>query len=233
VGCHTSSEQPLVSVVIPACNEVVNLRRLLPQLAALDPRPEVIVAEAGSADETRSVALALGALVASSAPGRGPQLVAGAQLAQGAVLLFVHADSSLCQSSWNALHKALADPNLEGGAFRFSLEGTPGIWPRLYEFFVDLRSRWLGLPYGDQGYFARRAAWERVGPFLAIPIMEDVQWWTRLRRQAKVKILPAPLVTSPRRFQRRGWLSSSVRNLSLLAAWKMGVSPERILSWYR
>lgn len=223
----------MVSVVIPARNEADNLRRLLPALAALEPSPEIVVSEAGSTDDTRSVALELGATVASSTFGRGTQLTAGAQLAHGEVLLFLHADSTLSQSSWEALFTALHDPDLQGGAFRFSLERTPGIWPRVYEFFVGLRSRWLGLPYGDQGFFVRGETWRRVGPFLAIPIMEDVEWWIRLRRLAKWRILPAPLVTSSRRFERRGWLASAVRNLSLLVAWKLGVPPERIALWYR
>jgi uncharacterized protein len=233
VGCSSSSEGVPISVVIPARDEGTNLRALLPRLSALHPRPEVIVAEAGSTDDTRSIALSLGAVVASSAPGRGPQLTGGAQLARGEVLLFLHADSSLSPSSWDALHAALRDRDLEGGAFRFSLEGACGIWPRVYEFFVDLRSRWLGLPYGDQGFFVRRETWNRVGPFCAIPIMEDVEWWSRLRRQAQVRILRAPLATSSRRFERRGWLASAVRNLTLLMAWKLGLSPERIVRWYR
>lgn len=233
MGCSSSSEGSRVSVVIPARDEAGNLRRLLPELVRLAPRPEIVVAEAGSSDDTRSTALELGAALASSSPGRGPQLNAGAALGQGEVLLFLHADSTLSQPSWDALHEALCDPDLQGGAFRFSLEGTTGIWPRIYEFFVDLRSRWLGLPYGDQGYFVRRSTWERVGPFQPIPLMEDVEWWSRLRRQATVEILRAPLVTSARRFERRGWLLSALRNLSLLSAWKLGVPPERILLWYR
>lgn len=220
-------------MVIPARNEAGNLRRILPQLAALQPTPEIVVAEAGSTDDSRTVAHELGALLATSSPGRGPQLNAGAGIASGDTLLFLHADSSLSRSSWDALQKALRDPELEGGAFRFSLEGTSGIWPRVYEFFVDLRSRWLGLPYGDQGYFVRRATWERIGPFLAIPLMEDVEWWSRLRRHSKARILRAPLVTSPRRFQRRGWFASALRNLSLLLAWRLGVVPERLSSWYQ
>ncbi len=222
-----------MSVVIPARSEAENLRGLLPGLAALVPRPEIVVAEAGSSDDTRAVAMELGAVLVSSPPGRGPQLSAGAATAQGEVFLFLHADSTLSQSSWNALHAALRDPALDGGAFRFSLESTTGAWPRVYEFFVGVRSRWLGLPYGDQGFFVRRTAWERVGPFLEIPIMEDVDWWSRLRSQARVKNLPAPLVTSARRYQRRGWLASAVRNLSLLCAWRLGIAPERIAIWYR
>lgn len=233
MGCSSSSELGRISVVIPARNEAENLRRLLPQIAALDPAPETIVAEAGSTDDTRSIALEFGAVLASSSPGRGPQLTAGAKLARGEVLLFLHADSSLSQTSWDAFHRALRDPDVDGGAFRFSLSGAPGVWPRVYEFFVNLRSRWLGLPYGDQGYFVRRTVWERVGPFRPIPLMEDVEWWSRLRRHARVKILPAPLVTSPRRFQHRGWLASAVRNLTLLAAWKLGVPPERLDVLYR
>ena len=233
MGCSSFSESTRLSVVIPARDEANNLRRLLPQIAGLSPAPEIIVAEAASTDDTRSVALELGAVLASSSAGRGHQLAAGAKLAQGEVLLFLHADSSLSQASWTALLLALRDPNLEGGAFRFSLEGAPGFWPRVYEFFVELRSRWLGLPYGDQGYFVRRATWERIGAFLPIPLMEDVEWWSRLRRQARVKMLAAPLLTSPRRFQSRGWLASAARNLTLLAAWKLGVPPERLVAFYR
>lgn len=233
MGCSSSSETSGISVVIPARDEAGNLRRILPRMAMLDPVPEIVVAEAGSTDDTRAVALEFGAVLASSPPGRGSQLAAGARIAKRDVLLFLHADSAPSQSSWDALDEALRDPRLEGGAFRFSLAGTAGIWPRVYEFLVGLRSRWLGLPYGDQGYFVRRATWERVGPFLPIPLMEDVEWWSRLRSQAKVRILHAPLITSPRRFLRRGWLASAMRNLMILVAWRLGVPPERLASWYR
>lgn len=231
--CSNTSEAPLVSVIIPVRDEATNLGSLLPLLESLLPRPEIVVAEAGSRDDSRAVARRLGAVLATSVPGRGPQLNAGAAIARGDVLLFLHADSSLASRSWETLHRELRDPDLEGGAFRFSLEGTPGAWPRVYEFFVDLRSRRLGLPYGDQGFFVRRQTWERVGPFPPIPLMEDVEWWYRLRRQARTKILDAPLVTSARRFQRRGWLASALRNLSSVAAWRLGVSPGRIARWYR
>jgi rSAM/selenodomain-associated transferase 2 len=221
-----------VSVIVPVRNEALVLPGLIEALRALDPSPEIVVSESGSTDNSCQVAEACGATIAQGPGGRGPQLNSGAQVAIGDVLLFLHADSQLPAESWKALHESLNDPLVEAGCFRFSLAGTDGFWPRVYEFFVDRRTRWMNLPYGDQGYFVRRECWDRVGPFAPVPLMEDVQWWQRLSRVTRPVGLKSILVTSPRRFQRRGWLSSALRNLMLIAAWRLGVSPQRLAKLY-
>ena len=222
-----------VSVVIPTLNEAENIQRLLPLLLALVPTPQIIVSDGGSSDGTLATAQAFGAETIHGLRGRGPQLNAGGSRCTGDIIVFLHADSILPQESYQGMLQALQDePELAGGAFRFSLRGTPGFWARVYEFNVGLRSRLLHLPYGDQGFFLRRSVWERGHYFAAQPLMEDVEWWERLSRQKTMRILSWPLITSARRFQQRGYLVSSLRNLWTLTRYKLGVSPVKLAKEY-
>lgn len=224
---------PSVSVVIPTSNEAANLSRLLPELCTLVPAPQIIVSDGGSSDSTLSVARSYGITCIAAAKGRGPQLNAGGMQATGDVILFLHADSTLPPRSYLGMVQLLArEPELAGGAFRFSLHHTPGAWARIYEFNVGLRNRLLRLPYGDQGFFIRRAIWDRGYHFADQPLLEDVEWWQRLQRERAVRILPWPLITSARRFQQRGYIKSAIRNLWTLTRYKLGVSPVKLAKEY-
>jgi len=97
---------------------------------------------------------------------------------------------------------------------------------------VNLRCRLFNLHYGDQGFFIRRSNWQDGMQFSEIPLMEDVEWWERLRGKVKMKILPYPLITSARRFEQRGYLVSAIRNLSTLTRYKLGVSPLKLVKEY-
>lgn len=226
-------QQPTISVVIPTFNEDVNLLRLLPELLSLVPTPQVLVSDGGSCDNTLAVARQFGVDITSGAKGRGPQLNAGGLQSRGNVLLFLHADSSLPAESYSDLLQTLHHrPELAAGAFRFSLQTTPGGWARTYEFHVGLRNRLLHLPYGDQGFFIRRTWWEKGYQFADIPLMEDVEWWERVSRALPVCILGTPLITSARRFEQRGFLISAMRNLWMLTRYKLGVSPMKLVKEY-
>ncbi len=225
--------KPAVTIVIPTLNEAANLARLLPELLALVPIPEIIVSDGGSSDSTSSVASSWAVSCIHEARGRGPQLNAGGALARGDIIVFLHADSTLPPESYTKMMLLLArESQLAGGAFRFSLQNTPGVWARVYEFNVRLRNIWLRLPYGDQGFFIRRAVWNEGYYFKEQPLMEDVEWWQRLHRQKVLRILPWPIITSSRRFEQRGYLHSSIRNLWTMMRYKLGVSPEKLAKEY-
>ncbi len=227
-------ENPVeLSFIIPALNEEENLRRLLPQLFSLTPRPQIIVSDGKSVDATTRVADELGAVVVSGTPGRGPQLNRGAAQAAGRTLFFLHADSFLPEHSYHMLLRTLREcPKLDGGALRFSLAGTKGAWPRIYEYMVYARNKFLHLPYGDQGFFLRARLWEAATQFADWPLMEDIEWWERLGKKHTLQVLPWLLVTSPRRFEERGYLTSALRNLSTMARYKSGVSPFTLAKKY-
>lgn len=222
-----------VSIIIPTLNEEENLRRLLPQLSALQPVPQIIVSDGGSLDETLEIAQHSGATVVTGAKGRGPQLNLGAEKARGDLLLFLHADSTLAATSYQQLVRTMQQQReLDGGTFTFSLAESTGIMPRVYEFFVGLRCTFFSLPYGDQGFFCRRTVFENGYNFAPLVLMEDVEWWCRMKQDHRVVILKAPLITSARRFEERGYLRSGFRNLYTLIRYRLGVSPDKLAEKY-
>jgi len=221
---------PDLSVVIPARNAA----RLLPAtLAALGTAPgEVIVADCGSADGTAIVAAENGERVVPAPEGRGVQLAAGADAAQGAWLLFLHADTRL-SPGWEAVVAGfLAAPGAEGvaGYFRFRLDDDSPAARRL-ERAVAWRCRRLAMPYGDQGLLIHRRLLTRVGGVPELPLMEDV---TLVRRLGRTRLRPiaADAVTSAAAFRRDGYLRRSARNLAILGLWFLGVPPRLLARLY-
>lgn len=155
---------------------------------------------------------------------------AGAAIATGEWLLFLHADSTL-PAGWFA---AIADlpGDVAGGWFQFAL-ADPAWQARVIERLTAWRVTQLRLPYGDQGVFVRRRVFQQLGGFQDFPLMEDVEFVRRLVRAGRAVELPLPLLTSARRWRRDGWFRRSTRNVLLVALYSLGVKPERLARWYR
>jgi hypothetical protein len=156
---------------------------------------------------------------------------AAAAASSGDVLLFLHADCRLADGAFAAITAALADPRTVGGCFRQSIEAD-GWRYRLVESGNALRVRTLKWIYGDQALFVRRSAFERLGGFPPVPLMEDLLFAKRLKRQGRVRLLEARVHVSPRRWQDAGLLRQTIRNWTLIAALHLGVSPERLARFY-
>ena len=219
-----------VSIVIPVWNDAARLARSLEVLSALEPPPEVLVADASDdRDGVRDLAESFGArFIAVGQPNRGGQLNAGAREASGDVLLFHHADTQLTQAHYRSVIDALeGDPELVGGAFYKDIRAHH---PRLgwSEPLVRWYSHHLGILYGDQSVFVRRARFGELGGFREIPLMEDVEFSKRLRRAGKVGLIDPPLRTSMRKFVADGALRRKLQNMWLVFLFRLGVSPERL-----
>jgi rSAM/selenodomain-associated transferase 2 len=215
-----------VSVVIPALDEE---RRVAAAIASVRTADEVLVVDGGSSDRTRFVAAEAGARVIESPRGRGVQLDRGARAARGDWLLFLHADTRL-EPGWRGALEGLA-PRVVGGAVRFALE-TARPAGAYAEWAVALRCRVLGLPFGDQAIFCRRAAYERAGGFPHEPLFEDVAFFLRLRRVGETALLPVRAVSSPRRWERDGPALTTLRNNALVLLFLAGVAPSRLSRLY-
>ena len=248
----------LLSIVIPVRRDAEALSRLLAQLppqpdvqlivTASDDKDESI---SSAAEGSRAIEVSRPDVIwVHGPPGRGVQLNAGAARAEGRWLWFVHADSTLpagflaifrqfdadgagsaADAYANAHAKgtrvAAAEPAVAGGSFRFALDSAA--WQaRVWERGVALRVALFGLPFGDQGLFVRRAVFERMGGFRPIPLMEDVEFVGRLKREGRIVHLKVRIVTSARRWEREGWWRRTRRNLGLLALYYVGISPERL-----
>jgi rSAM/selenodomain-associated transferase 2 len=219
-----------VSIIIPALNEAANIAVAV--LRAWETGPlEVIVVDGGSDDGTAALAREAGAGVLETPPGRARQQNAGARQAAGEVLLFLHADTWLGPAGLSQIVEALADSRVLCGAFRQRIEAEGRLF-RWLERGNAWRARRRGLPYGDQGIFVRRLAFEELGGFPEVRLMEDAMLMKRLRRRTRPVLLPGPIYVSARGWRRHGVIRQSARNWLLLSAARLGVSPDKLAAFY-
>jgi len=223
---------PRVSVVIPTLDEADRLEALVGALRREPELAEIIVADGGSSDGTPELATRLGARVVATEPGRGQALRAGAGLASGEILLFLHADSTFATGGLRALCAALdRDPRVPGGNFRVVFAGGSRFARGLTAAYPWLR--WFTLYYGDSGIFVRRSVYDAIGGIKHIPVMEDYDFVRRLERAGPTcRVEEPPLTTSSRKFAGRrasfimwGWVVIHV-------LYWLGVSPDRLARLY-
>lgn len=218
-----------LSIVIPTLNAAATLPQTL---ASLEGARDVLVVDGGSEDGTVELARRSGVRVERAPRGRGLQLHAGAEAARGDWLLFLHADTQL-ESGWTkAVESFCADlaNRRKAAAFRFSLDDR-SVQARRLEQLVAWRVRWMGLPYGDQGLLISRELYGALGGFRLLPLMEDVDLVRRIGRR-RLTVLPIAACTSAARWRRDGWLQRSLRNLTCLALYLLGVPPHVIQRLY-
>lgn len=223
---------PLLSVVIPVRNEAQALPCLLDDLADLRAAgAELILVDGGSTDGTCERALGRVDQLLRTAPGRALQMNAGAAVAHGEYLWFVHADTRVSVESLESLQGALNERPL-WGRFDVRLSGS-GLALRVIGAMINLRSRLSGIASGDQGIFVSRQRFEALGGYAPIPLMEDLQLCRRLRALARPRCLRPPLSTSSRRWEQHGIWRTVVLMWCLRLAYYCGASPEKLARQYR
>lgn len=262
-----SIQQPTskISIIVPVLNEAGLIQETLAK-AQLAANLEIIVVDGGSQDGTDQLARSMGVKVISAPAGRARQMNAGASVAEGDILLFLHADTQLPVGFDAAVRETLAVKGVVAGAFELRIvsipqrdssaqstasgskiphppmgdldpkekpyEGTmPGL--RLIEMGVNWRSRFFQMPYGDQAIFLPASVFRDIGGFPDMAIMEDFEMIRRLRRQGKINIIPMPVLTSARRWQKLGVLKTTLINQLVILAYFLGVPPVRLAGWYR
>ncbi len=220
---------PSVAAIIPTLDEEATIRRCL--RALLDAADEVVVADGGSRDATPRIAAEMGARVVAAPCGRGPQMNQGARQSSAAVLVFVHADSRLPGDALPAIRQEIAHGRV-GGGFHVRFDDDRLIF-RLGSRLVNLRTRFTGLPLGDQAQFVRRDAFEALRGFRDWPILEDLDFIRRLKRHGRIAIIRRPIVTSARRYVHGGILRTVANNWLIWCLFSLGVSPHRLAGRYR
>lgn len=181
---------------------------------------------------TFDVAVTFAHKVLKSERGRSAQMNAGARVASGDVLLFLHADSFLPAEWYSLITDALHNPATVGGAFDLQLAGDRPAY-RLIGRAASLRSRLTRTPLGDQGIFALKAVFADLGGYRAIPIMEDADLVRRLRAKGRLAFIPHPIKTSPRKWEQHGILRTTAAHLLVLAGYYLGVPPNALQKLYK
>jgi uncharacterized protein len=226
-----------ISIVIPALNEARSIAKVLERIHNL-PNLEVILIDGGSSDDTIAIAQSFDVKVLSSPPGRACQMNVGAKAATGKILLFLHADTFL-PLGFETMVRSTLQPPLSGetpspvaGAFTLHIDDPLPIL-RSIERLVAWRSQWRQMPYGDQAIFLTAATFWEIGGFAEMPIMEDYELIRRLQYRGRIETLPAPVVTSARRWLKRGVWKTTLINQAIVLGYSIGISPTRLAAWYR
>ncbi len=191
----------MISIIIPTLNEAKKLPELMKALFASCVDKEIIVVDGGSQDETRDIARTYPINLLTCDSGRGQQLHTGALAAKGDILFFLHADSQISPESLSAIQTTLErDSESIGGNFKLLFAGDRLFYRFMNHFYAWIR-QW-GLYYGDSGIFIRRSAYEQLGGFGSLPIMEDYDFVRRMERCGKTCCIQEPaMITSTRRFE--------------------------------
>ena len=219
----------MISIIVPIKNEGGDAFERFRRFTGR-PDAELIIADGGGRPGTAASFERAGAVVFHSPAKRGGRLAEAARLAKGNVLFFLHADSRPPAAALDRIRTAV-DAGASAGAFSLAYEGaTPAL--RWIAWWANLRSRLFNLPFGDQGIFCRRDAYDLAGGFRDLPVCDDVDFVRRLAKTGRFAVLPEKTVTSPRRYVEHGAFSQVVRNWKVLAGYYAGVSPETLDRWY-
>jgi uncharacterized protein len=200
-----------------------------------------VVIDGGSGDGTIDLARAAGAQATLAPRGRAAQMNAGAALATGDALVFVHADVWPPPDLGQRVMSALDKHGVIAGAFTTWTELEPpglayaGPGRTLLSavaHLADVRSRLTRHPYGDQALFVRRADFDALGGYPAQPILEDYELSRRLARRGRLARLSPPITVSGRRLAAAPLLTTLLWN-TLPALYRLGVDPARLARLYR
>ena len=226
------TEEQLLSVIIPTYNEEKNIEKTLNSVFNTDDKIEVIVVDGGSQDRTIELASKFKVVVLiNSKPGRATQQNLAASQAKGAVLLFLHADSTLPDNYAKIIRQTLTQEDVAAGAFRFSLDSRL-FKMRCLEKLVNLRSSLFGLPYGDQGIFIKKSNFDLIHGFPVLQIMEDYLFIKRVKALGRVVLTKGSVVTSARRWHKLGLIKTTLINQKVILGYHLGISSEKLGEWY-
>ena len=225
-------EMTRISIIVPVLNEAQGISESLAALAPLRARGhEVIVVDGGSSDKTPDLARRAADRVVSAPRGRASQMNAGAALARGEVLVFLHADTRLPEGAGERILQGLAASGRAWGRFDVRIEGASVFLP-VIAFFMNQRSRATGIATGDQAIFVRREAFRRAGGFPPLELMEDIALTRSLKRVSRPLCLAEKAVTSGRRWERHGVLRTVFLMGWLRLAFFFGAAPAKLARLY-
>ncbi|SFJ20931.1 Glycosyl transferase family 2 [Celeribacter neptunius] len=223
-----------ISVIIPTLNVTPKLRdTLLSLMEGLDAGlvRELILSDGGSSDGVEKMADFVGAELVIGEAGRGGQLKRGAEAAEGDWLMFLHADTWLPEGWAEETVQHLAKAYDKAMVYSLSFHDAEGLGPRVTAGWANLRTKWFGLPYGDQALLISRELYDEIGGFSELPLMEDVEIAGRLK--GRIKLSPLRVRTDPSRYQTSGWWRQGARNLFRLLRYRLGADPIRLARRYR
>jgi len=222
-----------VSIIIPVFNEAPSIRSFLSNLRKRTPGAEIIVIDGASTDGTDELVQGLcDQLIRSDEPSRAKQMNVGAEVAGADVFWFLHADAEVPPECLDEIGRIMRNPKVCGGFFRIRLPDAPAVY-RLTDGFAHYAGLLLRMRCGDHGIFCRRKAFVKAGGFPNVPVMEDVEFFRRLRRCGRIVHSNKRIWASPRRYETIGPTRLTFAYGSIATLYLFGVSLSALARIYR
>lgn len=218
-----STSNPALSIIVPVLNEELLIEDFLRHLRAVAPKAEIIVVDGGSHDQTCALAEQHADVVLSADRGRAPQMNAGAAVARGDALWFLHADLFIPSDGAKAIEHAFADHCVVGGCFRLRFPRSELIY-RVSDSLGNIGVDVFGFALGDHGIFCRREDFLSAGGYADVPILEDAELYRALRHKGRMPQLRGEIVSSPRAYEKYGAYRTTGIYFAILALYVCGVS---------
>ena len=223
---------PKISIIIPTYNESHHLPLLLSDLSIFNEGIEIIIVDCNSNDKTIDIANIYRASIHKSPQkNRGLQLNIGAKKAKGKWFIFIHADSRLSQNWLKKVKSVIRGQKNFIYFFKFKINNEKIIY-RFLELLVNLRVFIFKNPYGDQGLIIHRGTYFKNQGYRKIPLMEDLDFIKRLKKNEQIKMLNIPIYTSSRKWIKTNFISQAFKNWNLRKRFLRGESIQSLYDNY-
>ena len=220
-----------VTVVIPTYNSEKTIENTLNSICKYFNK--IIIVDADSCDLTIQMSKKYNIKIIKSLKGRGPQLILGAEHASTDWIFFLHSDTIIKKNNIIDINQFITNTLNNNKAASFKIKfNTNNIWSNLLSKLVNIRSKYLKLPYGDQGLLISRNFYKNIGGYKNIPIMEDVEI-IRTIGFRNIKILNSYIITDAARFENQGWIYRPMINLFCLTLYFLGFNINNINKIYK
>ena len=223
-----------ISIIVPVFNEQEHIINCISDIKkCCGKKCEIIVVDGNINCSTIQEINDSEVIKLHSDKGRASQMNIGASRASNDFLIFLHADTKLPLDAINIVHKALSTPTVSAGAFKLSFDSESFVM-KFIAYIADLRTRLERVPYGDQAIFVRKDIFLELGGFPEIPLMEDVEFFRKIKKERReIIVLDESVQTSARRYLQRGPLRCAARNICLRILHLCGVSTFTLAKMYQ
>lgn len=220
---------PTIALIVPTYNEEKHINKLIQSLRYQNLN-EIIVVDGGSTDDTVSIISKYPSIkLLHSNKGRAKQMNTGAYASKSEVLLFLHADTLLPKNGTTMIRSAISN-GVHGGSFYLSFDHDHFM---LKTYSLLSRFNYSLLTYGDQGIFIKAKAFERIGGYADVNLLEDLILVKQIKKIGHFEKLKSPVTTSSRRFLKHGIIRQQLKNIVIVSLFLLGISPDRLLKWYQ
>ncbi len=217
------------SVIIPTLNEEYFLTRNLEQIISLRRNLEIIVTDGGSTDNTLEIAKKFNCKIVESKAGRGTQLNAGAAVASGDILIFLHADTFLPYDAFELIEKTFSDYQVKIARFKLGFDFTSK-WLEFYKRFTKYNSQFTR--FGDSAIIVRKDFFKELGGFSDRETFEDVDFFSRAVKLSDIFLIDDFVVSSARRFILDGEIKRQLLNILLFTAYLLNFNQNFLSKMY-